>query len=375
METGKPLRLADVFVTITDPRQAGKVEHDLVELLVVAVNAVLVGADTFVEIELWANEKLDWLRRYLKLEHGIPSHDTFGRLFGVIDPDEFEAAFRRWVCGILPALEPDAVVAIDGKTSRRSGKMDATPLHLVSAFAAGAGLVLGQRATAEKSNEKTAIPQLLATLALEGCIVTIDAMGTQTNIAQAIRERGANYILSAKDNQPKLAESIRDFFAIFKANPAKTPHDFAETVEKEHGRIEVRRCFAFNQLDCLHKPEQWPDLASFVVIESERTIKGKTSIEQRLYISSLAPDATKISAAIRSHWAVENRLHWCMDVAFADDQMRARTSHAAHNLAVLKHITLNLIRLDPVKRKGGIKARRFIAATSDLYRAQLLGLV
>jgi len=375
METGKPLRLADVFVTITDPRQAGKVEHDLVELLVVAVNAVLVGADTFVEIELWANEKLDWLRRYLKLEHGIPSHDTFGRLFGVIDPDEFEAAFRRWVCGILPALGPDAVVAIDGKTSRRSGKVDATPLHLVSAFAAGAGLVLGQRATAEKSNEKTAIPQLLATLALEGCIVTIDAMGTQANIAQAIRERGANYILSAKDNQPKLADSIRDFFTIFKAAPTKTPHDFAETVEKDHGRIEIRRCFAFDQLDCLHKPEQWPDLASFLVIESERTIKGKTSIEQRLYISSLAPDATRIGAAIRSHWAVENRLHWCMDVIFADDQMRARTGHAAHNLAVLKHITLNLIRLDPVKRKGGIKARRLIAATSDLYRAQLLGLV
>ena len=374
METGKPLRLVDVFVTITDPRQAGKVEHDLVELLVVAVNAVLVGADTFVEIELWANEKLDWLRRYLKLEHGIPSHDTFGRLFGVIDPDEFEAAFRRWVSGILPALGPDAVVAIDGKTSRRSGKVDVTPLHLVSAFAAGAGLVLGQRATAEKSNEKTAIPQLLATLALDGCIVTIDAMGTQVNIAQAIRTRGANYILSAKDNQPKLADSIRDFFTIFKANPAKTPHDFAETVEKDHGRIEVRRCFAFDQLECLHKPEQWPDLASFLVIESERTIKGKTSIEQRLYISSLAPDATRISAAIRSHWAVENRLHWCMDVIFADDQMRARTGHAAHNLAVLKHITLNLIRLDPVKRKGGIKARRLIAATSDLYRAQLLGL-
>jgi predicted transposase YbfD/YdcC len=375
METGKPLRLADVFVRITDPRQAGKVEHDLVELLVVAVNAVLVGADTFVEIELWANEKLDWLRRHLKLEYGIPSHDTFGRLFGLIDPDEFEAAFRQWVSGILPVLGPDAVVAIDGKTSRRSGKVDATPLHLVSAFAAGAGLVLGQRATAEKSNEKTAIPQLLATLALEGCIVTIDAMGTQANIAQAIRAQGANYILSAKDNQPKLADSIRDFFATFRANPAKTPHDFAETVEKDHGRIEVRRCFAFNQLDCLHKPEQWPDLASFIVIESERTIKGKTSIEQRLYISSLAPDAAKIGAAIRSHWSVENRLHWCMDVVFADDQMRARTGHAAHNLAVLRHITLNLIRLDPIKRKGGIKARRLIAATSDLYRAQLLGLV
>ena len=168
METGSKLRLADVFVTISDPRQAGKVEHDLVELLVVAVNAVLVGADTFVEIELWARERIDWLRGYLRLENGIPSHDTFGRLFGLIDPDEFEAAFRRWASALVPSVGGDAVVAIDGKTSRRSGKIDATPLHLVSAFAAGAGLVLGQRATAQKSNEKTAIPELLAVLALEG---------------------------------------------------------------------------------------------------------------------------------------------------------------------------------------------------------------
>ncbi len=375
METESKLRLADVFVTITDPRQAGKVEHDLVELLVVAVNAVLVGADTFVEIELWAKEKLDWLRGYLKLEAGIPSHDTFGRLFGVIDPDEFEAAFRRWVGAILPTLGADTVVAIDGKTSRRSSnKVDATPLHLVSAFAAGAGLVLGQRATAEKSNEKTAIPELLATLALDGCIVTIDAMGTQANIAQAIRDRGADYILAVKDNQPTLAASMRDFFVHFRAQPARTPHTVAETVEKDHGRLETRRCYAFDQLDCLARPEQWPDLKSFAVIEAERCINGKTSLERRFYISSLPADALRLARAVRAHWAVENSLHWCMDVAFADDQMRARTGHAAHNLAVLKHITLNLIRLDPVKRKGGIKARRLIAATSDLYRAQLLGL-
>jgi predicted transposase YbfD/YdcC len=375
MATGNQLRLADVFVTITDPRQAGKVEHDLVDLLVVAVNGVLVGADTFVEIELWAKERMDWLRGYLRLENGIPSHDTFGRLFGLIDPDEFEAAFRRWVGAILPALGPDAVVAIDGKTSRRSGKVDATPLHLVSAFAAGAGLVLGQRATAEKSNEKTAIPELLATLALDGCIVTIDAMGTQATIAQAIRDRGAEYILAVKDNQPTLADSMRDFYAQFKAVPERTPHGVAETVEKDHGRLETRRCFAFDHLGCLAKPEQWPDLKSFAVIESERCINGKTSFEQRFYISSLPADAGRLANAVRAHWAVENSLHWCMDVAFADDQMRARTGHAAHNLAVLKHITLNLIRLDPVKRKGGIKARRLIAATSDLYRAQLLGLV
>jgi predicted transposase YbfD/YdcC len=374
METESKLRLADVFVSITDPRQATKVEHDLVELLVVAVNAVLVGADNFVDIELWANERIDWLRSYLRLENGIPSHDTFGRLFGLINPDEFEASFRRWVSAIVPTLGADTVVAIDGKTSRRTGKVGATPLHLVSAFAAGAGLVLGQRATAEKSNEKTAIPELLATLALEGCIVTIDAMGTQANIAQAIRDRGADYVLAVKDNHPTLAESMHDFFAQFKIAPQRTPHTAFETVEKNHGRIETRRCFAFDQLECLAAPEKWPALKSFAVIESERRLKGKTSIEHRFYISSLPAHAERLANAIRAHWSVENRLHWCMDVAFADDQMRARTRHAAHNLAILKHITLNLIRLDPIKRKGGIKARRFIAATSDRYRSHLLGL-
>ena len=373
MQTESKLRLADVFVTIPDPRQAWKVEHDLVELLVVAVNAVLVGADTFVEIELWAKEKIEWLRKYLRLANGIPSHDTFGRLFGLIDAKAFEAAFRRWVSGILPVLGAE-VVAVDGKTSRRSGRVDATALHLVSAFAAGAGLVLGQQATAEKSNEKTAIPELLSALALSGCIVTIDAMGTQANIAQAVCDRGADYVLAVKDNQPKLAESIQDFMVAFEAQPQHTPHSFWETVEKDHGRLETRRCYAFAQLDCLYKPQQWPELKSFVVIDSERSIQDKTTRERRVYISSLAPEAQRIGQAVRAHWSIENRLHWCMDVIFQDDQMRARTGHAAHNLAVLKHITLNLIRLDPVKRKGGIKARRLIAATSDAYRAELLGL-
>jgi predicted transposase YbfD/YdcC len=374
VETEGRLRLADVFVSISDPRQSGKVRHDLVELLVVAVNGVLAGADTFVEIELWANAKLEWLRKYLRLANGIPSHDTFGRLFGLIDPEQFEAAFRRWVSSLLPALGPE-VVAVDGKTSRRSGGVDATALHLVSAFAAGAGLVLGQRATREKSNEITAIPELLATLALTGCTVTIDAMGTQTAIAERIRERGADYVLAVKDNQPGLAESVRDFWESFRAGPAvATPHSFAESVEKNHGRLETRRCYAFDQLECLDAPERWKDLRSFAVLESERTIGNRTTCESRFYISSLAPDAALLSHAIRSHWSVENRLHWSMDVSFNDDQMRARTRAAAHNLAVLKHITLNLIRLDPVQRKGGVKARRLIAATSDLYRAELLGL-
>jgi predicted transposase YbfD/YdcC len=369
-------RLVDVWVGVRDPRQTTKVEHDLIELLVVSVSAVLSGADTFVEIEAWAKEKLGWLRQYLKLEQGIPSHDTFGRVFAAIDPDEFGAAFVRWVGQVLPMLANGDVVAIDGKTSRRSGKVGATPLHLVSAFAAQAGVVLGQRATAEKSNEKTAIPELLATLALEGSIVTIDAMGTQPNIAQAIRDRGADYLLAVKDNQPRLAESIDDFFIAFEAAPAKTPHQFHEVVEKDHGRIEVRRCYVFNQLDCLHAPERWPDLTSFVVITTERTIRGKaTSTERRVYLSSLPPDAQRLNQSVRLHWRVENSLHWCMDVVFGDDQMRARTDHAAHNLAVVRQFVLNLIRLSPTKRKGGLKVQRLIAATSDTFRAELLGLV
>ena len=237
MEAERKIGLTDVWVGVRDPRQATKVEHDLVEMLVVAVAAVLAGADTFVEIEAWANEKLEWLQKYLKLANGIASHDTFGRLFAAIDADEFSAAFRRWVSQVVPALGAEEVVAIDGKTSRRSGKVGGTPLHLVSAFAAGAGLVLGQRATAAKSNEKTAIPELLATLALTGCTVTIDAMGTQPNIAQAILKQGANYVLSVKDNQPTLAESIRDFFEAFQAAPDKTPHHVDKMVEKDHGRL------------------------------------------------------------------------------------------------------------------------------------------
>ena len=375
METEGKLRMVDVFVGLRDPRQAKKVEHNLVELLVIAVCGVLAGADDFVEIEEWAKEKSDWFRRYLRLEHGIPSHDTFGRVFAAIDAEAFGAAFRRWVSSVAPKLGKDEVVALDGKTSRRSGKVDGTPLHLVSAFAAGAGLVLGQRATAEKSNEKTAIPELLATLALEGCIVTIDAMGTQPNIAQAIRDRGAHYLLSVKDNQPTLADSMRDFFVAFQAAPDKTPHGFDEVVEKDHGRLEVRRCYAFDQLDCLPAPERWPDLKSFAVMASERTIKGKTTLAHRFYISSLPADAARLNQAVRQHWRVENSLHWCMDVVFGDDQMRARTNHAAHNFAVMRHFALNLIRLDPVKRKGGLKVRRLIAATSDTYRAELLGLI
>lgn len=250
--------LFDIFTCVTDPRNPHRVEHLLPDVMTIAVCGVLIGADTFEEIELWAQEKEPWLRRYLSLPNGIPAHDTFARLFGLIDPQQFEAAFRRWVAEVVPGLSPQ-VVALDGKTSRRSAKAGEAPLHLVSAFAADAGVILGQQATATKSNEKTAIPELLATLVLEGCIVTIDAMGTQPSIAQAIRDRQADYVLAVKRNQPQLKEAIDDVFALFQSAPAdQTPHQVSEDVNKDPGRQETRRCYVFDAVEACPSPDAGP---------------------------------------------------------------------------------------------------------------------
>ena len=284
-----------------------------------------------------------------------------------------EKGFRRWVGSVLPALAEGTVVAIDGKASRRSKMTGQQALHLVSAFATEAQLILGQEACAEKSNELTAIPVLLEALLLKGAIVTIDAMGTHGNIAQAIRDKEADYVLAVKDNQPKLAESITAFFEIGQAEAWKnTPHTYTESVEKDHGRLEVRRCWAFGQLECLSAPQQWPDLKMFGVIEAQRTINGKTSHERRLYIGSIAPDADTLANVVRAHWGIENRVHWCLDVALNDDQMRARIKNAGANLAIVRRLVLNLFRLDK-SRKGGIHTRRILAASSDSYRETLLG--
>jgi predicted transposase YbfD/YdcC len=373
MTTREVMPLTQVFVSISDPRSARQVRHDLSELLTVAVCAVLCSADEFSDIEAWAKERIDWLRGFLVLEHGIPSHDTFGRVFAALNPHEFEAAFRRWVSQLVPTLDSDTVVAIDGKSSRRSTtKAAANPLHLVSAFAADIGLVLGQTATAEKSNEITAIPELLATLALKGCIVTIDAMGTQTTIARTIRLGGADYVLCVKDNHPKLVESL--LLAQAGVGGALTPISRTESTESGHGRTEVRRCWAFDAVDRLYKAEQWADLKSFAIIERERTVGATTSRERRYYISSLPADARRIAQAVRSHWEVENRLHWCLDVQFNEDQSTVRTGFAANNLAIVRHIVMNLLRLN-ASRKGSIKTKRMLAATSDRFRAEVLGVM
>ena len=373
-ENRKELSLVEVFADLPDPRVRGRSKHDLVEMLVVSVCALVCGVDDFVGIQWWAEERIDWLRRYVKLENGIPSHDTYGRLFGLLDKTALEKSFRRWVGSVLPALAEGTVVSIDGKSSRRSRQAGKQALHLVSTFATQARLILGQEACAEKSNELTAIPVLLEALMLKGVIVTIDAMGTHSHIAQLIRDKEADYVLAVKDNQPKLAESITAFFEIGQTEGWKhCTHSFVETVEKDHGRIEVRRCWAFDHLPCLSDPEQWPDLKMFGVIESERTINGKTSLERRLYIGSIPADAAVLSNAVRDHWGIENSVHWCLDVALNDDQMRARTKNAGANLAIIRRLVLNLFRLDP-SRKCGINNRRILAASSDSYRAMILGL-
>jgi len=360
-----------VFVAICDPRSRRQVRHDLAELLTVAVCAVLCGADDFIDVEAWGKEKLAWLRGFMVLERGIPSHDTFERVFAMLDPQHFEAAFRRWMGIVIPALGADTVVAVDGKTSRRTtSKLKNTPLHMVSAFVAGMGVVLGQRATAEKSNEITAIPELLTMLAIEGCIVTIDAMGTQTAIARTIVSRGADYVLCVKDNHPKLAESILLAQAGV-GGPLPAP-SYHETTTRGHGRTELRRCWAYDCVERLYKHEQWEGLTSFAIVERVRTTGDRTSTERCYYINSLPADAERIARAARSHWEVENRLHWCLDVQFNEDQSRVRTGHAANNLAVVRHIVMNLIRLNST-RKGSIKTKRLLAATSDQFRAELLG--
>ncbi len=369
--------LMQVFVSISDPRSPRHTQHDLAELLTVVVCGVLSGADDFVGIEAWAKVKLDWLRGFMKLERGIPSHDTLARVFGLISPDEFEAAFRRWVGMVIPALAKDTVVAIDGKTSRRShnkNDADAHPLHLVSAFAAGLGVVLGQKATEEKSNEITAIPELLKALALQGTIVTIDAMGTQTKIAEAIRKGEADYVLCVKDNHPNLLDSI--MFAGLGPEGALQPRstDEVTATKPNHGRLEVRRCWAYDAVDRLYKHEQWKDIRSFAIIERERTEDGRTSVERAYYISSLPADAARLARAVRSHWEVENRLHWCLDVQLAEDQSRTRSGFAANNLAIVRHIVMNLLRLNTTS-KVGIKNKRLMASASDEFRAEVLGLM
>jgi predicted transposase YbfD/YdcC len=328
---------------------------------------------------VFGRAKLAWLKTFLKLPGGIPSHDTFNRVFSAIDPHCFLDCFVQWVQGICPALAGE-VVAIDGKALRHAfNEGDSIP-YIVSAWASQNGLVLGQVKVDDKSNEITAIPELLRVLELEGCIVTIDAMGCQKEIAAQIADKKADYVLALKGNHPTALEEIKEFFADVvppcATEPTKSVQqgtmDFAPTLDKGHGRIETRRYWQSTDIDWFEDKKLWKQLRSVGMVESIRRIKGKNSIERRYYLSSLALDAKTFATAVRAHWGVENPLHWTLDVTFREDQSRAREKHAAQNLATLRRIALNLVKKNP-RQKVSQRQKRILAALDTGFLEQLLG--
>ena len=361
------------FQTLPDPRMPRTRRHTLADILVITLCGVICGADDWAALERFGNAKLTWFRTFLALPHGIPSHDTFGRVFAALDPEAFKAAFLAWV-GTLAAVMPGDVIAIDGKTLRHTfdTAADKAAIHMVSAWATAQGLCLGQVKTDAKSNEITAIPKLLEVLALAGRVVTIDAMGCQTAIAGAIHAKGGDYVLSLKGNQTRLHDDVRTFFLDAEAHAfTGTPHTTAETVDGDHGRIEIRRAWATDDLAWLADRPRWPGLRSVLRVDATRTLGERTTCETRFFISSLPSDAALLARVVRSHWAIENSLHWVLDVAMHQDQTRIRTDHAPENLAILHHIALNLLKQDRTE-KLGIKNKRLAAGWDHDYLLRLV---
>ena len=364
--------LAGHFAVLEDPRDALRRRHKLIEMVVIAIAAVLCGADGWAGIAAFGRAKEGWLRQFLELPHGIPSHDTFGRVFAVLAPAAFEACFRAWVEAIR-AVIPGEIIAVDGKTLRRSHDRAAglAALHLVSAWAAANRVVLGQVATEAKSNEITAIPQLLALLRIKGCIVTIDAMGCQTKIAEQIIEQEGDYVLALKGNQSTLASEVEEAFIDADVKDyAGMESEFMETVEHGHGRIEARCYRTLGDLSGVPRSTLWRGMNMIGMVESQRTLDGKTSCETRFFIGSIGTDATCFARAVRDHWGIENELHWTLDVAFREDDSRVREPAARENLAVLRHIALTRLKKDNTKL--GIKNKRLKAGWDERYLAKLL---
>jgi predicted transposase YbfD/YdcC len=346
--------------------------------LTIALCAVLVGADDFVAIALFGREKRAWLKTFLELPGGIPSHDTFGRVFAALDPAAFTTCFVNWVRAVAPGTAKH--IAIDGKTLRGSHDRPSgqSPLHLVSAWASDAGLVLGQRAVDGKSNEITAIPALLEVVDLHDATVTIDAMGCQTAIASAIVARGGEYVLALKANQGTLFEHVQDTFTLADAeHPTARPSATqSTTVDKDHGRIEVRRVTTIADpaiIDYLDPTKAWATLRSIVRVEAQRRFPDHVEHHTRYYLSSSTADAKTHGRFIRDHWTIENQLHWTLDVTFHEDGQRGRTGNIAENLAIVRHLALNILRNDPTK--ASIKGKRLKAALTTDYLAQLLGFI
>ena len=371
------------FAQVPDPRIDRRRDHDLVDILVMGVCTLLCAGETFNDMEDFGKAKYDWFKSFLRLRNGIPSHDTFNRVFAALDPKEFLDCFLRWTQSLREAV-PQEIVALDGKALRRALNKDQSVKYVVSAWAESNGLVLGQLKVADKSNEITAVPELLRVLELSGCIVTIDAMGCQKKIAKEIIEADADYVLALKGNQETVHQEMKSFLDATlleqqtprlpgaKLSTAAATLAPVETVEKDHGRLETRRYFQSDQLNWFADRPKWEGLKSVGMVESTREVDGKTTVERRYYLSSLPLGAETFARAVRSHWGVENKVHWVMDVCFREDQSRARAGYAAENLATLRRLALNLLKREKTKKRG-IRGKQLNASWDHAYLLRLLG--
>jgi len=369
---------------VPDPRINRRKDHDLVDLLVIAVCTLLCAGETFNDMEDFGKAKHDWFKTFLPLRNGIPSHDTFNRVFAALDPRHFLECFLSWTQSVRTAVAQE-VVALDGKALRRALNRDQSIKYVVSAWAESNGLVLGQLKVADKSNEITAVPELLRVLELSGCIVTIDAMGCQKKIAKEIVEADADYVLALKGNQETVHEEMKTFLdqtiaetqaprpSGTKLSAAAAQLAFLETVGKDHGRFEIRRYYQSTELAWFADLGKWEGLQSAGMVESIREVAGKTTVERRYFLSSLPLGVATFARAVRSHWGVENKLHWVMDVCFREDQSRARTGYAAENLATLRRLALNMLKREPTKKRG-IRGKQLNASWDHPYLLRLLGI-
>lgn len=368
-----PVSIGEHFAKLVDPRADNK-RHLLMDMIIVAICAAICGAEGWEDVELFGRSKQNWFKTFLKLPHGIPSHDTFGRVFAVLDAQQFQACFMEWVQA-LNQLTKGQIVPIDGKQLRRSHdkSLGKKAIYMVSAWAAENRVVLGQRKVDDKSNEITAIPELLDILDVSGCIVTTDAIGCQTEIAAKIIEQEADYVLALKENQKHLYEAVLGLFA-YPEEMAWVDIDYHKTINKGHGRLEIRECWTTSDTDYLHyigALSDWSGLKSIAMVKAERRTNDVKSIKYRLFISSLASDAQQILSAVRTHWEIENKIHWVLDVVFREDDCRIRKGNGAQNFAVLRHIALNLLRQEN-SAKDSIRAKRLKAGWDHDYLLKVL---
>ncbi len=364
--------LSKHFENLTDPRAEHSIDHLLIDIVIITICAVICGANNWVEIENYGHAKKEWLETFLELPHGIPSHDTLMRLFARLKPNELQQCFLSWIEAVTN-ITKGQVIAIDGKTLRSAlerGQKGA--IHMVSAWATKNRLVLGQRKVSAKSNEITAIPELLKILTIEGSLVSIDAMGCQKEIAQTIIEQEGDYVLALKKNHPNLYQDVVQLFQFAHQQEWKgIEHQFHQTINKDHGRLEIRRHWTMGQTEYLYGAEQWKGLQSIGMVESERRVKDKITVEQRYYLMSIESDAQRFAQAVRSHWGIENQLHWVLDVGFQEDSLKGCLGYSAENLAVVRHLAVNLLTHETTA-KGGIHAKRLKAGWNNNYLTLVL---